>query len=476
MLNVAESNENETDECLERRRPIAIDLFSGVGGLSLGFEQAGFDVVASVEYDPVHAAVHAFNFPLTKVLCADVSKLDADRLLEAAMRGFIAHGHDETEWTNEIDCIFGGPPCQGFSTMGKRVVGDDRNKLVYRFADLIIALRPRYFVMENVPGMASGGHAGILARLVSKLKQKGYSVTIDMDRVKKRAILNASDYGVPQDRRRLILIGYREDMLAPQYPIPTVRRAPKRQPKETKSERSHPFDFLPKGPTVGEAIVDLPDLDEFHALLETDEVRLTKTQLRHMANRASDYARRMRGEIDDPEDRSHPREWDKRVLTSSMRTEHTQESIRRFKATKQGDTEEISRFYRLDESGLCNTLRAGTGSERGAYTSPRPLHPTLPRVISVREAARLHSFPDWFRFHRTKWHGFRSIGNAVPPLLGRAIGNSIICSLGVRPTKPRRSIPLGDPALLDLNRLAGAAYFGASTNGIPKSRKRTLAI
>jgi DNA (cytosine-5)-methyltransferase 1 len=129
------------------RRPIAIDLFAGVGGLSLGFEQAGFDIVASVEYDPVHAAVHEFNFPLTKVVCDDVARIEAPSLLEAAKMGFAAHGHDDSEWTGVIDCIFGGPPCQGFSTMGKRDVSDDRNKLVYKFADLIGAIKPRYFVM-----------------------------------------------------------------------------------------------------------------------------------------------------------------------------------------------------------------------------------------------------------------------------------------------------------------------------------------
>ncbi len=89
---------------------------------------------------------------------------------------------------------------------------------------------------------------------------------------------------------------------------------------------------------------------------------------------------------------------------------------RRFLATKHGDTEPISRFHKLDPKGVCNTIRAGTASDRGAFTSPRPIHPFSPRCITVREAARLHSYPDWFRFHVTKWHGFRQIGNSVPPL------------------------------------------------------------
>ena len=458
----------------ERRRPIGIDLFAGVGGLSLGFEQAGFDVVASVEYDPVHAAVHQFNFPLTEVVCANVAKLDAETLIAAAKRGYLAHGRTEGEWTGEIDVIFGGPPCQGFSTMGKRDVADARNSLVYKFADLIGAIQPRYFVMENVPGMAAGGHAGILARLISRLRRHGYDVAVDIDQVRARAILSAADFGVPQDRKRLILLGARAGERLPQYPIPTVRRAPKRA-SVGKQGVAHPFDFLPPGPTVWDAIGDLPDLDSFERLLETDEVELSRRQLELMLA-ASPYVGRLRGQILDEDDLSHPRKWNPALLTSSMRTIHTTESIRRFKKTKEGETEAISRFYRLDRAGLCNTLRAGTGSERGAYTSPRPLHPVLPRVISVREAARLHSFPDWFRFHRTKWNGFRSIGNAVPPLFGRAIAQCVVRALGVEPPKPVEIVALGDDCLLSLQRLEAAAHFDVGEKNIPRTRRRVAAV
>lgn len=459
----------------ESRRPIGIDLFAGVGGLSLGFEQAGFDVVASVEYDPVHAAVHEYNFPLTSVVCADVSRLDADIVLSAAKCGFLSHGHPEDKWKpDQIDVIFGGPPCQGFSNIGKRDVSDDRNKLGYKFADLIGAIKPRYFVMENVPGMIAGGHAGILARLIARFKGHGYSVGVKIENIRKDAILLASDFGVPQDRRRLILIGSRDGEPAPAYPTRVVRRAPKRGGDIQKVDLLDAL--LPQGPTVADAIMDLPDLDDFDELEETDEVILTKSQYDAMIKKSSSYVRRLRGVELDPEDFSHPRAWEPRLLTSSMRTEHTEKSIMRFDATAQGDTEKISRFYRLDLGGLCNTLRAGTGSERGAYTSPRPLHPTLPRVISVREAARLHSFPDWFRLHRTKWNGFRSIGNAVPPLFGRAIARTILEALDLEPSRPTREIQLGDAALLGMNRLQSARHFDADEKDIPKVRKRLVPV
>src|SRR5690606_2398585 len=112
------------------------DLFAGAGGMSLGFEQAGFDVVAAVEYDPVHAATHAYNFPHAEVLCRDVSALDAATVLAAARSGF-ERMYPNRLWPGRIDAVIGGPPCQGFSTGGKREAADDRNQLLLSFVALV---------------------------------------------------------------------------------------------------------------------------------------------------------------------------------------------------------------------------------------------------------------------------------------------------------------------------------------------------
>ena len=446
------------------RRPVAIDLFSGVGGLSLGFEQAGFDVATSVEYDPVHAAVHAFNFPLTQVLCASVAAISPDDLLAAARGGMAGHGR--ADWDGQVDVVFGGPPCQGFSTMGKRLVDDPRNQLVFHFFRLVRDLRPRYFVMENVPGMKAGGHSSILNALLEEFAQIGYRIAQPV------RILNAADYGVPQDRRRLILLGAREDQAPPSYPQPTTRPAHKRGEPQLPETRHSYLPTLAPGPTVADAIGDLPDLDQFEELWTADAVPLDDATLRRMAASASDYARVLRGEIGDAGDFAYPRVWNRQLLTSSTKTAHIARSIERFAATPPGEVEPISRFYRLHNQGLANTLRAGTGSERGAFTSPRPIHPLLPRVISVREAARLHSFPDWFRFHATKWHGMRQIGNAVPPLLGRAIARAVIEALGVRPERINAPIALGDLASLTLDMSGATAYFGVDKAAAPQPRTR----
>ena len=446
---------------LEVRRPVAVDLFAGAGGLSLAFEQAGFDVVASVEYDPVHAAVHSYNFPRTEELCRDAAGLSGGELRQAVMSGYAAHG-GSTDWDGDVDAIIGGPPCQGFSLIGRRLIDDQRNRLVYEFFRLVSVLRPKYVVMENVPGMLSGGHSSILAELIAEFEEAGYNV------LKPVGILNAADYGAPQNRRRLFLIAARGNLPLPDYPDPTFLRITGGDARDQQAAGTA------IGPNVMDALRDLPDPDSFEELIRSDEVRLSTDVLAYLEDHASPYARLLRGLDLDPEDLSYRRAWDPSLLTSSMRTSHTPLSVRRFAATPPGQTEPVSRFFRLPPDGLSNTLRAGTGSERGGFTSPRPIHPLQPRVITVREAARLHGFPDWFRLHRTKWHGFRQVGNAVVPPVGRAVAARLVEVLKVDPPKPPDRLELGNTALLSLDMRAATTHFGADRSAVPQTRKRLV--
>jgi DNA (cytosine-5)-methyltransferase 1 len=228
-------------------------------------------------------------------------------------------------------------------------------------------------------------------------------------------------------------------------------------------------DFMLKAtPTVIDAIGDIPDCDTFPELIETDTVRVR-------FGKPSSYAARLRNTRPDPNDFSYPREFDRGLLTSSLRSEHTRDSRRRFAKTLAGEIETISRFHKLDPAGVCNTIRAGTASDRGAFTSPRPIHPTLPRCITVREAARLHSYPDWFRFHVTKWHGFRQIGNSVPPLLARAVATKVREVVSDRRVRPATRQPLGDTRLLRLNMAEAATRYGVPKDTIAK-RIRTFGV
>lgn len=388
-------------------RPIAVDLFAGAGGMTLGFEQAGFDVLAAVEVDPIHCLTHRFNFPNCQVFCKSVTEITGEEIREKSEIG-----------KRSIDVVFGGPPCQGFSLIGKRALDDPRNGLIDHFLRLVLDLRPKYFVMENVPGMAIGKHKQLLEEIIEQFHNNHYRVH------DKYRVLNAWNYGVPQNRWRLFLLGCREDSSLPDYPEEIT------DPKGKNN--------LLKTPIVRSALQDLPDVEQYPELEKVDSVRAEYGE-------PSDYARVLRGLIRLEDDYSYPRKFERDLLTSSWLTKHTDTSIDRFKKTEPGKIEKISHFYKLDPDGYCNTLRAGTPGDRGAYTAPRPIHYHSPRCITVREAARLHSYPDWFRFHVTKWHGFRQVGNSVPPLLAKAIAREIFKALGQNPVKPSEAIDLGDP-------------------------------
>lgn len=409
--------------------PIGIDLFAGAGGMSLGFEQAGFHVVAAVEYDPIHCATHEFNFPNCETICRSVTDIDGTYIRNEANLG-----------KRDIDVVFGGAPCQGFSLIGKRALDDPRNSLVHHFVRLVAEIRPKYFVFENVKGLTIGEHKRFLEEIIEAFGRKGYSVEHNYQ------VLNAADYGVPQDRRRLFLYGARRGYALPKYPEPTHFRP---------NGKTH-HTALQKTPTVLEAFGDLPEADDFDVLLERDWIYAKFAK-------PSSYARKLRASNDSIKG--------KLLLSSSLRTIHSELSIRRFKDTLPGNVEPVSRFLKLDPNGISNTLRAGTASDRGAFTSPRPIHPFSPRCITVREAARLHSYPDWFRFHVTKWHGFRQIGNSVPPFLAQAVASRVIEKLG-GPIGEKERVRASGLDLLELDMSGAALRYGVESTVIPPRTRK----
>jgi DNA (cytosine-5)-methyltransferase 1 len=244
----------------------------------------------------------------------------------------------------------------------------------------------------------------------------------------------------------LFLIGCKKDYELPKYPQPTTILPKIKVPQRYKKVN------LPAVPTVWDAIGDLPEVENYSELLDRDWVIAEY-------GKCSTYASIMRGIEGLDDDYSYDREYDRQILSCSLRTKHSLECMERFHAAKHGEKEPISRFYKLHPEGVCNTLRAGTDRARGAYTSPRPIHPIAPRCITVREAARLHSYPDWFRFHVTKWHGFRQVGNSVPPRLAKVVAAQIISALGVKAIKPSLKLTWGDDSLLKLNWSEAEQYY-----------------
>lgn len=413
--------------------------------MSLGFEQAGFDVVAAVEYDPVHAATHVFNFPQCEVLCRDASNLSAADILAAAERGF-SRLHPGMAWPGQLDALIGGPPCQGFSTGGKREQDDERNDLLLEFVRLVEELSPRTFCLENVAGLLEAKFDEVREEAFVRLRAAGYSLS-GTDKP-----VNSRNFGVPQSRRRVIVLGALGDD-APVRPLAV--------------------DFEV---SVLEALDGLPSPTGYEGLLDADEVELTNEDTERRAATGSVYARRLAGIDPLPGDKSRPRLWNPALVTGSRRTTHTPATIERFASTGRGAVEPKSRLYRLPLDGPSRTLRAGTGSERGSHTSPRPIHPLEDRVVTVREAARLHGYPDWFRFHTTNWHGHRQVGNSVPPPLARAAANALLSSLGHSPVALRAAIPLGDVSLLALSRSKAQPVVDALVEEMPATRTRKPAV
>ena len=368
-------------------KPLAIDLFCGAGGMTLGFEQAGFSVHSAFDIEHFNVDTHRLNFPKSKSHVVDLKRISGDDLRDVAQLR-----------QREIDVVFGGPPCQGFSAGGKRDTNDKRNQLVYEFARLIRQLQPRYFVMENVQGFLFHRSEPVFNSFIRRVKLAGYKV------IEPVQSLNASDYGVPQRRIRTFVIGCRKNLPLPHYPAKTGCY------DDTGTE------FFP---LVWDAISDLPNIELYPSLYDCDKFPGT------LQRTSVPYAQLMRGDLvsyDDKSNKSLPAD----ILTGFLRTAHSDSIRKRFASTPMGKAEPISRYIRLSWDKVSPTIRAGTGKDHGSHTAPRPIHPTQPRCITTREAARLHSFPDWFQFHGTRWHDFRQIGNSVPPLLAKAVAKKIM--------------------------------------------------
>jgi len=347
-------------------------------------------MIAAADAEQTHVDAYLKNFPSCRALRIDLSATSGDQFRELS-------GIED----RPIDVVCAGPPCQGFSLIGKRIPEDPRNLLLYDLARLLIELSPSYVVVENVGGIRLGGAKSIFDEFVRRLEDSGYAI------VKPIWSLEATEFGVPQRRRRVFLLGYKPEMAPPQYPYP---------------EYWFDIDGDIDCPAVWDAIGDLASIRNVKALRKTDEYHGD-------LGKARPYAEILRGEKSDPEDQSPKRTRNGNGLTGCLRTEHTPKIVRRFSNTEQGTSEIVSRYYRLAKNGLAPTLRAGTGPDQGSFMAARPIHPSQARCITVREAARLHSFPDWFHFDSTKWHGFRQVGNSVPPRLARAVARSIVSAL-----------------------------------------------
>ena len=351
-------------------RPRVLDLFCGCGGLSLGFRLAGFDVALAVDTYEEALEVYSKNFPNSEIANADLAETDASELF--------ARVNLEPE---NVDVVVGGPPCQGFSLMGNRDMDDDRNELLLRFAEYVVDVEPDYFVMENVKGLVTGETTAFLASFEDTVTRAGYEIVSPI------RCIDATDYGIPQRRERIIVIGHDEEVPAPDYP----------------AELDEEVD-------VGDAIGDIP------AVL-TDEEIADGVYSGPLGER-SEYVKEINSCPSFAESVADG-------LTEMEPVNHTTDVRNRFDEVQPGGVDDVSGFKRLEYDEPANTLRAGSSRDKGTHTPARPIHPEAPRAITVREAARLQTFPDWFQFHGTKYHGLRQIGNSVPPKVAKLIAEEM---------------------------------------------------
>lgn len=340
-----------------------LDLFSGVGGMSFGFERAGFKIAGALEYDKEIAESMRKNHKDTEIFIGDIRNIKPQ---------FIKNK------IGNIDIIIGGPPCQGFSLKGKRGgLKDERNFLFEEYFKYVKYFKPKYFVMENVPTILTDQDGFFKNQILKKFKTLGYSIDF--------GVVNSSDFGVPQNRRRALFIGVlrNKSIGLPSKPVKSVI-------------------------TVWDAISDLAYLNSGEGSFESNYNLLPNTP----------YQKKMRA--------------GSKKLYNHISTKHSDIAIDRLKrippeSGKEFLSEKITSTFgqtwgRLEKNKPSPTIVTRFDTPSNGRNS----HPFLNRAITPREAARLQSFPDTFIFYGNKTSIIKQIGNAVPPILGEAIALHIL--------------------------------------------------
>jgi len=409
---------------VKEREFTVIDLFAAPGGLSLGFDMAGFRVLAGVDIDPKGMETYKFNFPEAKAIVADIRRLKSKELMKITE---ISEG--------EVDVIAGGPPCQGFSTIGRvkiaslvrqgvwnhlkvshpRFIDDPRNVLYKEFMRIVRDLKPKFVVMENVPGMMSYRNGEIVREIIEDFRRIGYKASAK--------VLNAADYGVPQIRKRIIFIATRIEKAPIIFPKPTHRDVDENSTSllEYFAEKEEKDDSLKPYVTVWEAIGDLPKP-------VLGRRGLADYPLPYDTPPFSSYQEFMRKWGGGP--------FDGKVHNHIAR-QHNERDVKVFSIMKEGQwwkdlPQEIKKLYGYRDDIFHDKMKKLVRN-RPSWTITAHLykdgymyiHPVQPRSITVREAARLQSFPDKFIFKGSRTSQFKQVGNAVPPLMSRAIALAV---------------------------------------------------
>ena len=358
---------------MNEKKYSVIDLFCGCGGFSKGFQQAGYDIKLGIDLWSDAIVTYSENFSKTKVINADIKDIDYNQIYTLLKLD-----------KNEIDVIIGGPPCQGFSISGKRMIDDPRNILYQSFVRLVGELKPKAFVMENVPGLIKLFDGCVKEKIISDFTKLGYNVNY--------RILSASDYGVPQNRNRVFFVGLGKEYFKNNqffnFPKPTTEKQP-----ITCEEAISDLDFVPDDVSVGETInyQILPQNDYQKKMRINSDFILNHSITLHM-QKTKDIVSKV------PDGGNYK---DLPLELQNTRNVHIA-------------------WTRMNSKKPCFTIDTGHNHH---------FHYRANRVPTVRESARIQSFPDDFKFIGKKTSQLKQVGNAVPPLLSEAIAKSLMKTL-----------------------------------------------
>ena len=376
--------------------PNVIDLFAGAGGLSLGASRAGFKVISAVEIDKNAITSHAINFPKTIHIQKNILDLSGEELLQLSKTS-----------ANDVCGIIGGPPCQGFSSIGHGDVNDTRNTLFVKFFELIHEIQPTFFVAENVPGIMNPKYDGIRALAFQHVSD--YTMLPPL-------IVNASEYGAATNRTRYFFIGYLNNGHI--NPLTTA-------------------DIQKRKVTVGNLTTVRKALEGLPTTIQGMPNNGTQALLPDYCNKqahheqCSFFYHRVLGKCPPGVgDKEYIRNFKQNhEVNGFLPTHHSDAVMERYDALEVGKQDRVSKSTRLNPDSFCPTLRAGTGPDKGSFQAVRPIHYTEARVIMPREAARLQGFPDWYKLPDTIWHSFRQIGNSVSPIAAEQVLRAIFQKL-----------------------------------------------
>jgi DNA (cytosine-5)-methyltransferase 1 len=346
------------------KEAIAIDLFAGAGGLSLGLGESGFVIGAALDNDPVAAKTYRENLG-DHIACASIEDVSASDLMK---RAGVRRG--------ECTLLTGGPPCQGFSLQRRGAREDERNTLVLQFVRMVEDVRPKLFLMENVGGLLTKHGRPFLEEIGRRAAQLDYVIHLEL--------IDAADYGIPQHRRRAILVGERLGASSPVFRFPERMSLPPR--------------------TVRDAIGDLPSPPQDGSSHEDYANHYRERRLSALNIERIKHVPQGGGREHLPE----------RLQLACHRNNHGHRHL------------DVYGRLAWDEPSVTLTARFDS------FTRGRFAHPFEHRSLTIREGARIQTFPDRFVFSGSREDQARQVGNAVPPMLARLLGSAVLSALGAQ--------------------------------------------